>query len=67
MTVLPEPSDKGSQGMAMPADRLRRPSRGLMSVEIHGNEVLCVHENSSLASGETDAFDLWIGRIWLQD
>ncbi len=36
--------------MVMPADSLLGPSRRLMRIQVQGNEVLCVHDNSSLTS-----------------
>jgi hypothetical protein len=52
MTVLSEPGDKGSQRMMMPANGLLGPSRRLMRIEVQGNKVFSVHDNSSLTSVE---------------
>ena len=56
MTVLSEPGDKGSQRMMMPANGLLGPSRRLMRIEVQGNEVFSVHDNSSLTSVERRMF-----------
>lgn len=67
MAFIPEPGDKRRQRMTVPADGLLGPSRRLMSIEVQSNQVLCVHDNSSLVSGEADALNLGGGRIWLQN
>jgi hypothetical protein len=52
MTVLSEPGDIGSQRMMMLVNGLLAPSCGPMGVQIQGNEVFSVHDNSSLTSVE---------------